>query len=138
MDPKLVGTVTGLTKASWGTGGAGASCDHGVIYKVTLRRAGEDDKIFSGSGFTTGVIFFDDADEVDIELLALDAAALPSRGDILAVGAGEDVNITAGTDSDMASFKGIIFDSEKAWEYKGMKMITLKATQFVNLEYPVA
>ena len=138
-DPNLVGSITGLTKASWGTVGFGDSCSHGVIYKATLRRAGEDDKIFSGSGFTTGVIFFDDADEVDLELLALDSAALPARGDILAVGSGQDVDITAaasGADSDMASFKGIIFDAEKAWEYKGMKMITLKASQFVNLAYP--
>lgn len=141
IDPRLIGTIDGLTIASWGTGGAGASCNLGYIYKVTLRRAGEDDKVFSGSGFTKGVIFFDDQDDVDIELLAKDAAVLPARGNVLAVGdetaAANLVQATA-PDADLTGYKGIIFDAEKAWEYKGWKMITLKATQFVNLVFAAA
>ena len=125
-DPRLVGTITGLTKASWGTGSAGTIAALGLVYKATLRRAGEDDKVFSGSGFTIGVIFFDDSDELDVEILSLDAAALPARGGTLA--------IAASTDADMTAFaSGIVFDAEKAWEYKGWKMITVKATKFANL-----
>lgn len=133
-DPTLIGTISGLTKASWGTGGGAAACNMGFIYKLTLRRAGEDDKVFSGSGFTIGVIFFDDQDEVDIEILALDSSVLPTRGQTLEVGAGT-VNLTAGTESDLTGYKGVIFDAEKTWEYKGWKKINVKATKFVNMAF---
>jgi len=141
--PKLVGSVTGLTVASWGTAQAGATADaHGYIYKCLLRRAGEDDKVFDGNGFTIGQIFFDDADEVEFEILAKDTAALPVRGGVLelvASGAAASGNLhiikSAAPDVDLTTWKGVIQDADKEWGYKQWKMLKVKATKFANLAY---
>jgi hypothetical protein len=115
-DPVLVGTITGLTKASWGTGGAGSST-LGYIYKATHRKAGEQDKVYDGNGFTIGQIFFDDTDELELEILALDAAALPARGAALTVN----------------SVAGVVQESSLEWGHKAWKMIRVKAMKFVNM-----
>jgi len=126
-DAELVGTITGLTKASWGTAGVGTSA-LGVIYKTTLKKAGEDDKVFDGSGFTLGQVFFDDQDEITLEILALDTAALPARGDVLA--------LTSPVESDLSAWKGVVQDAEKTWGYKEWKMIKASVTKFVNMTLP--
>jgi len=115
-DPLLVGTITGLTTASWGTAGAGTS-ELGYIYKATHRKAGADDKVYDGNGFTIGQIFFDDTDELELEILALDAAALPARGAALTV----------------AGLAGVVQESSYEWGYKQWKMLKVKAIKFVNL-----
>lgn len=115
-DPVLVGTIAGLTKASWGTGGAGAS-DLGYIYKATHRKAGAEDKVYDGNGFTIGQIFFDDTDELELEILAKDSAALPARGDAMTVN----------------SVAGVVQESSLEWGHKQWKMIKCKAVKFVNM-----
>lgn len=144
-DARLIGSVTGLTKASWGTGQAGANADaHGYVYKCVLRRAGEDDKVFDGAGFTIGQIFFDDQDEVEFEILAKDAAALPVRGGILefvASGAAVSGNLhvikSGSPDTDLTTWKGVIQGNpEKSWGYKEWKMLKIKATKFANMTFP--
>lgn len=114
--PLLIGTITGLTIASWGTGGAGTST-LGSIYKCTVRKGGEQDKVYDGNGFTIGQIFFDGTEEIDLEILALDAAALPARGD----------SLTAD------GVTGVVQESEKSYGYKQWKMITVKATKFEGM-----
>ncbi len=142
-DPKLVGTITGLTKASWGTGQAGANADaHGLIYKCTLRRAGEDDKVFDGNGFTIGQIFFDDFDELEFDILAKDTAPLPDRGGILELvasgaAAAGDLHIIKSSvpDVSLTTWKGVIQDSEKTWGHKEWKMLKVKANKFANMAF---
>ena len=115
-DPELVGVVTGLTKASWGTSG-GATSTLGYVYGCTHKMDGEKDAVYDGNGFTVGQIFFDDQDVLSIEILALDAATQPSRGDSLTVD----------------SIIGVVQDSEVKWAHKGWKMFTVNATKFANM-----
>lgn len=115
-DPLLIGTITGLTVASWGTSGAGTST-LGYIYKARHIKNGADDKVYDGNGFTIGQIFFDDTDQLELEILALDAAALPDRGDALTVD----------------SVVGVVQEADLEWGHKQMKMIKVKATKFVNM-----
>jgi len=115
-DPVLVGTISGLTKASWGTGGAGTST-LGYIYKARHIKNGAEDKVYDANGFTVGQIFFDDTDQLELEILALDAAALPVRGAALTVN----------------SVVGVVQESDIEWGHKQWKMLKVKATKFVNM-----
>jgi hypothetical protein len=119
-DPTLIGTVAGLTVASWGTKGAGGTDgvhSLGLIKSARRRKDGEEKKVKNPSGNTMAHLFYDDRQEVEMEVLALDAAALPNRGDSI----------------DIAGVTAVVTTCEENWQEEDFRMITVSAVKHVDV-----
>jgi hypothetical protein len=112
-NPQLIGT--GITNAVWGISSVAYA---GFCSGITLKRDGEEAKIFDGNGFTIGLILYDDRDEATVELEMQTTDTEPTRGTLVTV----------------AAQVGFICQTiGKKYEWRGMATWNFTATRFVNL-----
>jgi hypothetical protein len=111
--PLLIGT--GIAAVVFGISSVGYA---GLCTQITLTHDGEVSVIYDGNGFTIGRIFFDDKDEVDVQMILQSSDTVPTRGTILTV---------AGVD-------GFQVDSnQRIWSQREQAKWSFKATRNVNL-----
>jgi hypothetical protein len=115
-DPQLIGTVAGLTVARWGVGGAGTSA-LGIVQSARRRKASEEYKLKNPSGKTIAHLFYDHRDEVEMEVIALDAAALPNIGDSFAV----------------AGVTAVVTGCEEGWQQEDFCKFTVTAVKHAGV-----
>jgi hypothetical protein len=110
---QLIGT--GITNAVWGITSVAYA---GFCTNITLKRDGEESKIFDGNGFTIGLILYDDKDETTVSLVMQTTDTPPTRGTVVTV----------------ASQVGFICQTtEHMWDWKDQAKWKFTATRFVNL-----
>ncbi|MFA5058265.1 MAG: hypothetical protein WC485_09145 [Opitutaceae bacterium] len=113
MNPTIRGRV-----AVWGIETeAGDTWAAGIITGQGHEKAGAEDFLFDGNGFTISQIFFDEQDVCDIDVICEAASAVPDRGD----------------DIQIAGFDCIVQGASTKWEQKGWKKLNIKAKKFANL-----
>jgi len=103
--------------AVWGIEANYKDLQSGLVRSVTRKNSGEKDYIYDYEGFTIAQIFFDDREEVSLEVVCKADTAAPANGDTLTVG-------------------GVAFlvqDSDLAWEQRGWKKLRTNATFFPNV-----
>lgn len=113
---QLKGVVSGYSIAVWGTSGAGTVTE-GVILRCRVAKKADKEPLPDEEGFTIGMVFFNHSDEVEVEVIAKDAAALPEQG----------ASFTA------ATITGLVMDAELVWEYRGLKKMKVMLTRFANM-----
>lgn len=115
-DPQLIGTVAGLTVARWGCTGAGTSA-LGILQSARRRKASEEYKVKSPTGKTLAHLFYDHRDEVEMEVIALDAAALPNIGDSFTV----------------AGVTAVVTGCEEGWQQEDFCKFTVTAVKHAGV-----
>lgn len=103
--------------AVWGIETAYKSLQSGLVRSVTRKVTGEKDYIYDEEGFTIAQIFFDDREEVELEVICASGTAAPANGDTLTI----------------SSIAFLVQDSDLAWEQRGWKKLKTRATYFPNL-----
>lgn len=113
MSKTMIGTVSGLTTARWGTDGAGTTT-LGIVTSARRRKNSKKGYVPNTDGETQAEVHFDQSDEVSCEVIALDAAALPATGDQFT----------------MAGVTGVVQDCEEAWRTDGFVVFNINVTKF--------
>ncbi|MDF3129280.1 hypothetical protein P0Y35_08740 [Kiritimatiellaeota bacterium B1221] len=116
MSASLLGTVSGLTAARWGTSGAGTS-SLGIIMGCRRRKGNNKSYVKNPDAETIAELQYDDFDEVSLEILALDASALPDNGD----------SVTA------AGVTGLVQDSEENFKIESFVIFTVNFKKFAAM-----
>ena len=102
----------------WGiVPGAGDTHSSGIITRIGHKKAGAEDFVFDNEGFTIAQIFYDDIDEVSVDVMCESATAIPERGDAITI----------------AGCAALVQSAEVAWEQKAVKKLNITAKKFVNL-----
>lgn len=108
---------TDISTAVWGIESDYRALQSGLVRSVTRKKSGERDVIYDYEGFTIGQVFFDEKEEVSLEIICKSATAVPANGDTLTIGS--------------TSF--LVQDTEVMWEQRGWKKLKTNATYFPNL-----
>lgn len=103
--------------AVWGIEAAHKDLQSGLVRSVTHKKSGETDFLYDHEGFTIAEVFFDDREEVELEVVCKADTAAPANGDTLAIGG--------------VSF--LVQGSDFGWEQRGWKKLKTQATYFPNL-----
>ena len=114
--PRTAAIIKGQA-AVWGIESDLQALQSGLVRSVTRKKTGEKDVIYDYEGFTIAQIFFDDREEVELEVLCTSDTVAPANGDTLTIGA--------------VSF--LVQDSDLAWEQRGWKKLRTRATFVPNL-----
>ena len=102
----------------WGiVPGSGDTHASGIMTKIGRKKAGDTDFIFDNEGFTITEIFYNDTDEVSVDVICEAATAQPENGDDIII----------------AGVAAIVQTSDLAWEQKAAKKLTITAKKFINL-----
>ena len=102
----------------WGiVTGAGDTHTDGIITRIGCKKAGDTEFVYDNEGFTITEIFYNDTDEVSVDLLCEIATEQPNNGD--------DVTI--------AGVAALVQTSALLWEQKAVKKLNITAKKFVNL-----
>lgn len=102
----------------WGiVPGSGDTHSAGIMTRIGRKKASENAFVYDNEGFTITQIFFDDTDEVSVDLMCETATEQPDDGD--------DVTI--------AGVAALVQSSEVLWEQKAVKKLNIIAKKFVNL-----
>jgi hypothetical protein len=113
---RTAASIKGQT-AVWGVETAYQSLQSGIVRSVTRKKTGERDYLYDYEGFTIAQVFFDEKEEVELEVVCKSDTAAPTNGDTLAIGT---VNF-------------LVQDSQVMWEQRGWKKLKTTATYFPNL-----
>jgi len=103
--------------AVWGIESEMQTLQSGIVRSVTRKKTGEKDYLYDYEGFTITQIFFDDREEVELEVVCKSDTVAPTNGATLAIG----------------SVSFLVQDSDLAWEQRGWKKLRTRATYFPNL-----
>jgi hypothetical protein len=102
----------------WGiVAGAGDTHAAGIITRIGRKKAGDTEFVYDNEGFTITEIFYNDTDEVSVDVLCEAGTAQPENGD--------DVTI--------AGVLALVQTSDLLWEQKAVKKLNITAKKFVNL-----
>ena len=102
----------------WGiVPGAGDTHAAGIITRIGRKKLGSDEFVYDNEGFTITQIFYDDTDEVSVDVLCETATEQPERGDAITI----------------AGVAALVQTSDLAWEQKAVKKLNITAKKFVNL-----
>jgi hypothetical protein len=118
---RIVGTAG--ADAVWGIESDYRSLQSGLVVSVTRKSTGEKDTILDYEGFVAAAIYFDDREEIELEVICKAGSsptAAPVRGTTLTVGA----------------YKFLVDGSDLAWERRGWKKLKTQATYHPNVELP--
>ena len=116
-DPTLIGTVAGLTVARWGTTGGASLSAMGIVTSVRRRKDGEEYKLKNITGNTIAHIFYDSRDEGEVEIIALDDATLPDRGDVIAI----------------AGLSLVVLNAEEMWAQEDLCKFKINAVKHASV-----
>ncbi len=104
--------------ATWGTGDLDVfDICNGIVTRASRKKGGADDVIYDENGFTVSKVYFDNQDELSIDLIFGEDTEEPERGGELL-------------------FNGCVFlvdETELMWEQRGWKKMRVKATFYTNL-----
>ena len=89
----------------------------GLVVDKNWNITGETDFIFDDNGFTITEIFFDDRDELEVNIICESATALPARGD--------EINL--------CGISCLVQSAGLVWNNRKWKMLSVKVTRYVNL-----
>jgi hypothetical protein len=111
--PQIIGT--GITNAVWGISSVAYT---GFCVSISLKRDGEESKIFDGNGFTLGLILYDDKDECTVDMILQTTDTVPTRGTVVTV----------------ASQVGFIVKSiERMWNQRDQAKWRFTADHYLNV-----
>jgi len=116
MAATMIGTVTGLSIARWGTDGAGTS-SLGIILSLRRRKDNNKSYIKNPNAETIAEIQYDDFDEINVEIMALDAAVLPDNSDAIT----------------LAGIAAVVQNSEENWRIEDMCKFTISLKKFAAM-----
>jgi DNA/RNA endonuclease YhcR with UshA esterase domain len=109
-------TIKGDSTVLWGT--AGGTTISGIIVSVRDQLTGEMVEIPDEVGFTVTVVFFNDRDECEVQLIVKTSVPDLKRGDAVTI---------AGIDN------CLVTEREVNWEQKGARKLTVKATRWSGM-----
>ena len=101
--------------AVWGTGGLSAQ-GFGKLRSAGRSRNAQREQLPDEEGNTVGLVYFDETDELSLEVMCASSMTNPEVGDTIAVD----------------SVTGYVDSWEIRWDHKGVKMLSIKATRFVS------
>jgi predicted transcriptional regulator len=107
-------TIKGDNTVLWGT--ASGTTLAGIIVRVRNMLTGEMVEIADEVGFTVAVVYFNDKNECEVEMIVKTSYPTIARGDTVTI---MGATCLAG-------------DYEKVWEQKGVRKYTLKATRWAG------
>ena len=107
-------TIKGDNTVLWGTGSGTTLA--GIIVRVRNMLTGEMVEIPDENGFTVSVVYFNDKNECEVEMIVKTSYPTIARGDTVTI-----MGVTA-----------LANDYEKVWEQKGVRKYTLKATRWAG------
>ena len=116
MSKTLLGTVSGLTAARWGTDGAGTS-SLGIVTGARRRKDADRGYVQNPDGENIAELIYNQKDDLNFEILALDASALPNVGDQF-----EIIGIT-----------GLVQDAEESYRIAQWVVFTVNVTKFAAM-----
>jgi hypothetical protein len=114
--PRTAAKIKGQA-AVWGIESAYQSLQSGLVRSVTRKATGEKDYIYDYEGFTITEVFFDDREEVELEVICKSDTTAPADGDTLTI----------------STVAFLVQDSDIAWEQRGWKKLKTRATYFPNM-----
>lgn len=88
------------------------------VMRVRSRSAAQKDFLYDDDGFTSAVVYFDDKEEVNIEITM--------KADTTDVAPGDELTL------DTLTF--LIDDPERNWDQRGWKKLTIPATYYPNVD----
>lgn len=110
--PRIIGDNTVI----FGTGGLFAT---GIVLSASVMLDGDILELKDNTGFVYCVVYFNDKNECEIQIILKTDTAEPVRGD----------NITIGGVADC-----LVKNAKKEWEDAGEAKYTLQATRYVNVD----
>jgi len=105
-----VATIKGDNTVLWGT--SGGTTLAGIIVRVRNQLTGEMVEVPDENGFTISVVYFNDKNELEVEMIVQTSYPTIARGTVVTI-------------MGLSCLSG---DYEKVWEQKGVRKYTLKAT----------
>lgn len=105
-------------KVVWGiVPGSTDTQANAILTRIRHGKTGQEDTVPDFEGFTIAEIFYDNTDEIEVDVLCEVGTVMPDRGD--------DITI--------AGLTGIVNSVEVVWENKAVKKLAIKARKRVNL-----
>jgi len=108
--------IKGDNTVLWGT--ASGTTLAGIIVRVRNQLTGEMVEVPDENGFAVAVIFFNDKNECEVEMIIQTSAPSIPRGTVCTI---------------MGIENCISNDYEQVWEQKGVRKYTLKATAYAGI-----
>lgn len=127
MAETIVGTGHGVTTAEWSTNNvaAPATGTYGVVIGLSIVNGAQREPIPKNNGGTYGVIFYDETDEVELEIVSKNGATLPAQGDALTV--------TEGTGGGAVSTVIRVTEVGRTYAYRQLKKFRIRGTKWAEL-----
>ncbi|WP_448579267.1 hypothetical protein [Thermosphaera sp.] len=114
--PRTAARIKGES-AVWGIESDLRGLQSGLVLSVSRKRNVETDSIYDHEGYTIAQIYYDEREEVELEVICKSDTTAPAAGDTLTIGA----------------VQFLVQDSELIWENRGWKKLRTRATYYPNL-----